>query len=169
MAENADFSKEQHEYIVEQYKALRSESTLRMQQDRQVQRNGLLLIAAIYSLLLVDDVQFEYKKALFFLIPVAAAFTGLQQYRLKRHSDRIGRFCIEIEKEILPSSKIKNLGWEHFLHVQRARESVFSNGDNGSFYRVITGNRILGMNFIENAFWIALTLGSLVFGMFMVI
>jgi len=160
-------------FIVEQYRAMRAESAQKMGQDRQVQRNGVITLSALYSFLTAFESSLTDERFLYFLPPLVAIFVYFQQRRIKVHSDRIGEFCLRLEREVFDRDDMREmLGWEHFLHFRSLHEAGKLKP---TVEEIIAGDaeinsarlkRTSSTNYLEDRFWIFTAIGTFTFAVY---
>ena len=112
----------QHQYQLEQFKALRKEIEDNLAQIRRVTYLDVLGSGAIWFLSNTEKFPEEFKFPLYVTAVIISALCGLYIYFLRRDISRIGAFLYKVEIDVLDNV---SLGWEH--HLKSLNLKLFDN------------------------------------------
>lgn len=140
-------------FLIEEYKAARSEILDRSRLDQQLQRNGNLSIIAVLGFYYSGS--FEMDNPLILLAGAAIAFyTLLTQARFKQYGTRLGQYIKVIEKRIHAGDENAALGWETQLESIRENEKAAPSGLFETLLKVVKGEGYaLGSTQLDRAYW----------------
>jgi hypothetical protein len=112
-------------FLIEQYKALRTEIDYTMVHSRQLIFGSVAACGALWSFIIINC---TINNSVIYWVPsIIAVFSCLYSLALRNNLKKIGEFLISTEKELLKDKSTK-LGWEsHIKQNWPSRADIWEN------------------------------------------